>query len=221
MSNKTETKENGNLSAEAPKLLDQVRARLRLKHYSLRTETAYIGWIKRYIFFHGKRHPRDLGKAEVEAFLTNLAVERNVSASTQSQALAALLFLYGEVLGIELPWLDEITRAKKPVRLPTVLTRDETLALLEQIGDAELHLVVSLLYGSGLRLLEGLRLRVKDVELARNEIVVRDGKGGKDRVTMIPQSLVAPLRAQIARAKLVHEADVACGKGEVLSLIHI
>jgi len=192
-----------------------VRDRLRLKHYSLRTETAYVGWIKRYIFFHGKRHPREMGKAEVEAFLTSLAVERNVAASTQSQALAALLFLYGEVLGIELPWLDEITRAKKPVRLPTVLTREETLALLEQIGDAELHLVTSLLYGSGLRLLEGLRLRVKDVELARNEIVVRDGKGGKDRVTMLPQRLVAPLRAQIARAKLVHEADVARGKGEV------
>jgi len=215
MSNKTNKHENGNSSAEAPGLLDRVRDRLRLKHYSLRTETAYVGWIKRYIFFHGKRHPREMGKAEVEAFLTSLAVERNVAASTQSQALAALLFLYGEVLGIELPWLDEITRAKKPVRLPTVLTREETLALLEQIGDAELHLVTSLLYGSGLRLLEGLRLRVKDVELARNEIVVRDGKGGKDRVTMLPQRLVAPLRAQIARAKLVHEADVARGKGEV------
>lgn len=215
MSNKTVNQESGNISTEAPRLLDQVRDRLRLKHYSLRTETAYLGWIKRYIFFHGKRHPRELNKAEVEAFLTSLAVERNVAASTQSQALAALLFLYGEVLGIELPWLDEITRAKKPVRLPTVLTRDETLALLEQIVDAELHLVASLLYGSGLRLLEGLRLRVKDVELARNEIVVREGKGGKDRVTMIPQSLVAPLRAQIAKTKLVHEADVARGKGEV------
>ena len=215
MSNKTEAQEIGNASTEAPRLLDQVRDRLRLKHYSLRTETAYVGWIKRYIFFHGKRHPRELGKADVEAFLTSLAVERNVAASTQSQALAALLFLYGEVLGIELPWLDEITRAKKPVRLPTVLTRDETLALLEQIGDAELHLVVSLLYGSGLRLLEGLRLRVKDVELSRSEIVVRDGKGGKDRVTMVPQSLLVPLRAQIARARAVHEADVARGKGEV------
>ncbi|MBI4987209.1 MAG: integron integrase [Rhodocyclales bacterium] len=215
MSNKTKNHESGNPSAEAPKLLDQVRDRLRLKHYSLRTETAYVGWIKRYIFFHGKRHPSEMGKAEVEAFLTSLAVERNVSASTQSQALAALLFLYGEVLGIELPWLDEITRAKKPVRLPTVLTREDTMALLSKIEDAELHLVTSLLYGSGLRLLEGLRLRVKDVDLARNEIVVRDGKGGKDRVTMVPQQLVAPLRAQIARARLVHEADLARGKGEV------
>jgi site-specific recombinase XerD len=130
-----------------------------------------------------------LGKADVEAFLTSLAVARNVAASTQSQALAVLLFLYKGVLGIDLPQLDEITRTKKPLRLPTVLTRDETLALLEQIGDAELHLVVSLLYGSGLRLLEGLRLRVKDVELARNEIVVRDGKSGKDRVTMLPHTL--------------------------------
>jgi integron integrase len=215
MSNKTKNQENGNPSAEAPKLLEQVRDRLRLKHYSLRTETAYVGWIKRYIFFHGKRHPRDMSKAEVEAFLTSLAVERNVSASTQSQALAALLFLYGEVLGIELPWLDEITRAKKPVRLPTVLTREETMALLSKIEDAELHLVTSLLYGSGLRLLEGLRLRVKDVDLARCEIVVREGKGGKDRVTMVPQQLVAPLRAQIARAKMVHEADLGRGKGEV------
>ncbi len=215
MSNKTKSHENGNSSAEAPKLLEQVRDRLRLKHYSLRTETAYVSWIKRYIFFHGKRHPSEMGKAEVEAFLTSLAVERNVAASTQSQALAALLFLYGEVLGIELPWLDEITRAKKPVRLPTVLTREETMALLSKIGDAELHLVTSLLYGSGLRLLEGLRLRVKDVDLARCEIVVRDGKGGKDRVTMVPQQLVAPLRAQIARGKMVHEADLGRGKGEV------
>lgn len=215
MSNKTKPIVTGNPSAEAPKLLEQVRDRLRLKHYSLRTETAYVGWIKRYIFFHGKRHPREMGKAEAEAFLTSLAVERNVSASTQSQALAALLFLYGEVLEIELPWLDEITRAKKPVRLPTVLTREETMALLGGIGDAELHLVTSLLYGSGLRLLEGLRLRVKDVDLARNEIVVRDGKGGKDRVTMVPQQLAAPLRAQIARAKMVHEADLGRGRGEV------
>ena len=196
-------------------MLDRVRDRLRLKHYSLRTETAYLGWIKRYILFHGKRHPADMGKAEAEAFLSSLAVERNVSASTQSQALSALLFLYREVLALELPWLDDVTRAKKPVRLPTVLTRAETLALLEKIENAELHLIVSLLYGSGLRLLEGLRLRVKDVELARNEIVVREGKGGKDRVTMIPLQLVEPLRAQIARTKAVHEADLARGKGEV------
>ncbi|PKO89983.1 MAG: integron integrase [Betaproteobacteria bacterium HGW-Betaproteobacteria-12] len=215
MSNKPEQQVKPDSATEAPRLLDRVRDRLRLKHYSLRTETAYLGWIKRYILFHGKRHPADMGKAEAEAFLSSLAVERNVSASTQSQALSALLFLYREVLALELPWLDDVTRAKKPVRLPTVLTRAETLSLLEKIENAELHLIVSLLYGSGLRLLEGLRLRVKDVELARNEIVVREGKGGKDRVTMIPLQLVEPLRAQIARTKAVHEADLARGKGEV------
>ncbi|MBX3678486.1 MAG: integron integrase [Rhodocyclaceae bacterium] len=215
MSNKPEQQVKPDSVTEAPRLLDRVRDRLRLKHYSLRTETAYLGWIKRYILFHGKRHPADMGKAEAEAFLSSLAVERNVSASTQSQALSALLFLYREVLALELPWLDDVTRAKKPVRLPTVLTRAETLALLEKIENAELHLIVSLLYGSGLRLLEGLRLRVKDVDLARNEIVVREGKGGKDRVTMIPLQLVEPLRAQIARTKAVHEADLARGKGEV------
>lgn len=215
MSNNPESNVKPDAAAEAPKLLDRVRDRLRLKHYSLRTETAYSGWIKRYILFHGKRHPADMGKAEAEAFLSSLAVERNVSASTQSQALSALLFLYREVLELELPWLDDVTRAKKPVRLPTVLTREDTLALLEKIENAELHLIASLLYGSGLRLLEGLRLRVKDVDLARKEIVVREGKGGKDRVTMIPQQLVEPLRAQIARTKAVHEADLARGKGEV------
>lgn len=215
MSNKTFSSENTGSVSSPPRLLSQVRDRLRLKHYSLRTETAYVGWIKRYIHFHGKRHPRELGKADVEAFLTSLAVERNVSAATQAQALSALLFLYGEVLGIDLPWLDEITRAKKPARLPTVLTREEASALLERIGDTELHLIASLLYGSGMRLLEGVRLRVKDVDLARNEIVVRDGKGGKDRVTMVPQRLIEPLRAQIARARQVHESDLVRGRGEV------
>ena len=203
------------ISPESPRLLDRVRERLRLKHYSIRTERAYLGWIRRCIFFHGKRHPADMGKAEVEAFLTSLAVARNVSAATQNQALSALLFLYREVLEIELPWLDDVTRAKKPSRLPTVLTREETGALLERIEDAELNLIVRLLYGSGLRLLEGLRLRVKDVDPSRREILVRDGKGGKDRVTMLAAQLVAPLRAQIARAKAVHEADLARGRGEV------
>lgn len=195
--------------------MDQVRDRLRLKHYSLRTETAYSGWIKRYIFFHGKRHPGEMGKKEVEAFLTSLAVERNVSAATQNQALSALLFLYREVLGIELPWLDDVTRAKKPARLPTVLTREEVAALLGQVGDGELQLIIRLLYGSGMRLLECLRLRVKDVDLSRREIVVRDGKGGKDRVTMVPAQLIETLRAQIARAKVQHEADLVMGRGEV------
>lgn len=195
--------------------MDQVRDRLRLKHYSLRTEMAYSGWIKRYIFFHGKRHPAVMGKNEVEAFLTSLAVERNVSAATQNQALSALLFLYREVLGIELPWLDDVTRAKKPARLPTVLTREEVLALLGQVGDGELQLIIRLLYGSGMRLLECLRLRVKDVDLSRREIVVRDGKGGKDRVTMLPTQLIETLRTQIARVKVQHEADLVAGRGEV------
>jgi integron integrase len=200
---------------EPPRLLDLVRDRLRLKHYSLRTETAYVGWIKRYIVFHGKRHPREMGKAEVEAFLTALAVERNVSAATQAQALSALLFLYQEVLGSELPWLDEVTRAKKPARLPVVLTEAEIAALLEQVEEPTCSLVVRLLYGTGLRLLEGLRLRIKDVEFARREILVRDGKGGKDRVTMLPESLIAPLRAQVAQAGALHREDVARGRGAV------
>ncbi|MFA7270069.1 MAG: integron integrase [Sterolibacterium sp.] len=203
------------ISPSSPRLLDQVRDRLRLKHYSLRTETAYTGWIKRFIVFHGKRHPAKLGKVEVEAFLTSLAVDRNVSAATQNQALSALLFLYREVLEAELPWLDDVTRAKKPARLPTVLSRAEVAVLLERVGDAQMQLIVRLLYGSGLRLLEGLRLRVKDVDLSRCEILVRDGKGGKDRVTMVPGQLVAALQAQIAHAKAVHEADLAAGRGEV------
>jgi integron integrase len=196
-------------------LLAQVRERIRVKHYSLRTETAYVGWIKRYIHFHGKRHPAEMGKDEAEAFLTSLAVDRNVSAATQNQALSALLFLYREVLGIELPWLDDVTRAKKPARLPTVLTREETAALLAQIGEGEVQLIVHLLYGSGMRLLECLRLRVKDVDLVRREIVVRDGKGGKDRVTMIPARLVDALRAQLAGRRALHDADLLAGRGEV------
>jgi integron integrase len=142
-------------------------------------------------------------------------VERNVSAATQNQALSALLFLYREVLGIELPWLDDVTRAKKTSRLPTVLTREEVAALLGQVGDGELQLIIRLLYGSGMRLLEGLRLRVKDVDFSRREILVRDGKGGKDRVTMVPAQLIDALRAQVARVKVLHEADLAMGRGEV------
>ena len=196
-----------------PKLLDQVRDRLRLKHYSLRTEQAYVGWIKRYIIFHGKRHPSEMGKPELEAFLTSLAVQRNVSASTQ--ALSALLFLYKEVLGLEFPWLDEVTRAKKPVRLPTVLTVEEVRRLLMYVDDPLMDLIVRLLYGTGMRLLECLRLRVKDVNFTRREIVVREGKGNKDRVTMLPDSLADRLRAQMAFVKGQHAQDVAAGRGEV------
>lgn len=202
-------------SPDSPRLLDRVRARLRFKHYSMRTETAYLGWVKRYIYFHGKRHPAEMGRSELEAFLSSLAVERNVSAATQNQALSALLFLYREVLEIELPWLDNVTRAKKPARLPTVLTREETVALLDGIDEGEIKLIVRLLYGSGLRLLEGLRLRVKDVDLSRRELIVRDGKGGKDRVTMIATQLVEPLRLRIAGRKQLHDEDLAVGRGNV------
>jgi integron integrase len=202
-------------TVDSPRLLDRVRDRLRLKHYSIRTEAAYVGWIRRFILFHDKKHPAEMGKPEVEAFLTSLAVDRNVSASTQSQALSALLFLYKEIMELDLPWLDDVTRAKKPARLPTVLTVKETAALLDWIHDPEMQLIVRLLYGSGLRLLEGLRLRVKDVELSRCEIVVRDGKGGKDRVTMLAEQLVAPLRAQIASVRARHDMELAAGRGEV------
>ena len=199
----------------SPRLLDQVRERIRVKHYSLRTEQAYLGWIKRYIFFHDKRHPRDMGKLEVEAFLGVLAVERNVSAATQTQALSALLFLYREVLGIELPWLDDLVRAKKPRRLPSVLTRAEVSALLGAIDDPDVVLPARLLYGGGLRLLECLRLRVKDVDVSRREILVRDGKGQKDRVTMLPESLVPQMLEQIESARQRHVKDLAQGHGEV------
>ena len=198
-----------------PKLFDQIRDRLRLKHYSLRTEHAYVQWAKRYIFFHGKRHPAEMGKPEIEAFLTSLAVDRQVSASTQTQALSALLFLYKEVLGIDFPWLTEVTRAKRSARLPTVLNQEEVRALMAKVDDPLMDLIVRVLYGTGMRLLEGLRLRIKDVDFIRNEIVVREGKGSKDRVTMLPSSLVDRLKAHLAVVKAQHAADLALGKGEV------
>jgi integrase len=161
------------------KLLDQVRDAVRLRHYSLRTEEAYVGWIKRYILFHGKRHPAEMGQAEITAFLNSLAVERNVAASTQNQALAALLFLYRDVLGSDPGWLDDIVRAKRPERLPVVLVRGEVERLMNELDG--LHWIMAmLLYGAGLRRLECLRLRVKDIDFAANQIVVRDGKGAKD-----------------------------------------
>jgi len=202
-------------SSRAPKLLEQLRGRIRVKHYSIRTEQAYVQWTKRYLFFHGMRHPAEMGRPEVESFLTALAVERNVTASTQNQALSALLFLYREVLKVDLPWLSDVIRAKKPARLPTVLTQEETRVLLKYVDDPLMDLIVRLLYGTGMRLMECLRLRVKDVEFTRNEIVVRDGKGGKDRVTMLPASLSDRLAAHIAVVEAQHEADLALGKGEV------
>ncbi|MGB7650956.1 MAG: integron integrase [Gallionella sp.] len=197
---------NTALSLHPPKLLDEVRTKLRFLHYSLRTEHSYVGWIKRYILFHGKRHPKEMGATEVEIFLSSLAVERNVAAATQNQALAALLFLYKEVLGIALPWLDDIRRAKKPRRLPVVLNRQEVAALLAQLEGTH-GLMARLLYGTGMRLMECCRLRVKDVDLSRREILVRDGKGGKDRVTMLPESLLAPIQAHLQRVRSLFDAD--------------
>lgn len=201
-------------SLPAPKLLDQVRGKIRLKHYSIRTEQAYLDWIKRFILHFDKRHPRDLGAAEVEQFLTYLAVQGKVSASTQNQAKSALLFLYRQVLEVELPWLDNVERAKAPKRLPVVLTREEVHKLLASLEGTH-WLVASLLYGAGLRILEALRLRVKDVDFSRKEILVRDGKGFKDRVTMLPQSLVVPLQAHLVRVKALHEQDLQAGYGAV------
>lgn len=196
------------------RLLDQVRDLIRVKHYSIRTEQSYVQWIRRFIVFHGKRHPRELGAAEVTAFLSDLAVRGKVSASTQNQALAAILFLYREVLKIELPWLNDVQRAKRPVRLPVVFTREEVKLLLAQL-EGTVWLMASLTYGGGLRLLECLRLRVKDLDLERGELVVRDGKGQKDRITMLPKLLIEPLRMHFARVRQLHQRDLAEGFGRV------
>ena len=206
--------QNSPLPTQPPKLLEQVSAKMRVKHYSLRTEKSYIDWIKRYIWHHGKRHPKDMGAVEVEAFLTHLAVDRNVSASTQNQAKSALLYLYKEVLGVELPWLDNVTQAKVPQRLPVVLTQAEVQAVLSRM-DGTMWLIASLLYGSGLRIMEALRLRVKDVDFARREILVREGKGFKDRVTMLPMSLVEPLKVHLLKVQALHQDDLNAGHGEV------
>jgi len=199
---------------ERPRLMDQVRKRLRVKHYSIRTEQAYTDWIKRFILFHGKRHPETLGAEEIEGFLTHLAVQGKVAAATQNQAKSALLFLYREVLGEKLPWLDNVTQAKVPERVPVVLTVEEARAVLGRLSGSH-WLVASLLYGAGLRLMEALRLRVKDVEFMRHEIVVREGKGFKDRVTMLPDSVVSPLKLHLAKVKALHQEDLANGRGEV------
>ena len=188
--------ESGLAAPPPPRLLDQVRARIRVLHYSIRTEQAYVDWIKRYILFFDKQHPRELSAEHIERFLSHLAVERNVAASTQNQAKSALLFLYKEVLGIELPWLEGVTQARVPKRLPLVLTRAEVERVLARLPAGVHRLIGGLLYGSGLRLMEALRLRVKDVEFARGEILVREGKGFKDRVTMLPQALAAPASYQ-------------------------
>ena len=198
----------------SPKLLDQLREKIRVRHYSIRTETQYVHWAKRFILFHNKRHPNVMGAPEVEAFLTHLAVEGNVAASTQNQALSALLFLYREVLGQDLPWMQDMVRAKRPARLPVVLTQREVVAVLDRMAGTH-GLMARLLYGTGMRLMEVVRLRVTDVDFERSEVMVRDGKGAKDRVTMLPQTLHAPLKAHLQRRRCQFDDDLALGKGDV------
>lgn len=199
---------------EPPKLLDRVRERIHLKHYSVRTEEVYVQWVKRFVLHHGKRHPAQMGAAEVEAFLTHLAVVGRVSAATQNQARSALLFLYKEVLGSALPWLDNVEQAKRPKRLPVVLTPEEARALMAGLDGAH-WLVAALLYGAGLRLMEALRLRVQDVDFKRREIVVRQGKGFKDRVTMLPDAALGRLADHLLAVRALHAQDLAEGFGEV------
>jgi integron integrase len=203
-----------NLDPGPPRFLDRVRREIRVRHYSIRTESAYVDWIRRFIIFNDKRHPDELGPSEVAAFLTYLAVDRRVAPATQAQAKSAILFLYKVVLGAQLPWLEEIVAAKSARRLPVVLTVPEVRALLEQMNGS-VGLVCALLYGTGMRLLEGLRLRIKDVEFVRREILVRDGKGGKDRVTVLPENLILPLQQQISKARALHARDLAEGFGSV------
>jgi integron integrase len=202
------------LEKTAPKLLDQVRQAIRVRHYSIRTEEAYVHWISRFIRFNGLRHPREMGAKEVTVFLSHLASECDVAASTQQQALSALLFLYRVVLGFELPWLDELVRPKKPARLPTVLNVDEVARILAVVPPGH-GLMARLLYGTGMRLMECLRLRVKDVDFVRREILIRDGKGAKDRVTMLPAILVEPLQEQLTRARIYFDQDRAAGRAGV------
>ncbi len=197
-----------------PRLLDRIRQQARLRHLSFRTEEAYVQWVRRFVVFHGRRHPRELGAVEIAAFLTHLAVDRHVTASTQGQALSALVFLYRQVLGLDVPDLDALVRARRPQRLPVVLTPEEVHALLEQLRGTP-RLVASLLYGSGLRLLEALRLRVKDVDFSRRQILVRSGKGDRDRAVPLPERLAPELRAHLDGVRRLHERDRAAGRGEV------
>lgn len=208
------TGEAPSVRAPKPRLLEQVRQALRARHYSRRTEDVYVMWIKRFIFFHKVRHPAEMGEPEINAFLTHLALKERVSASTQNQALSALLFLYRQVLGREVGDLGQVIRARRPKRLPVVLTREEVKAVLSRLhGDK--GLMAALMYGAGLRLMECLRLRVQDIDFARNEITVRDGKGAKDRITMLPESLKKPLQEHLRKVRAVHDKDLAEGWGRV------
>ncbi len=200
----------------APPLLTQLRTAIRTRHYSPRTEEAYVQWVRRFVRFCGTRHPRELGAGDVTRFLSSLAMDANVSASTQNQALAAIVFLYRDVLNMPVGWLNALVRAKRPARVPVVLTRDEVRQLFAQLrgGDAA-RLVLEVLYGTGMRLLEALRLRVKDVDFGANEITVRGGKGDRDRRTMLPERLRAPLLRHLAEVRVQHERDLASGAGGV------
>ena len=197
-----------------PTLLEVVQQKIRVKHYSIRTETQYLQWVRRFILFHNKRHPREMGGKEVEAFLSHLATHGNVSSSTQNQALSALLFLYREVLGQVLPWMDNVIRAKKPQRLPVVLSKQEVAKILDHM-QGTYGLIARLLYGTGMRIMECCRLRVQDIDFNRGELLIRNGKGAKDRVTMLPKSLIEPLKAHLIWRKTVFDNDVAKGKAEV------
>lgn len=210
-----EVNRTGEPTARPPRLLDQVRDAVRLRHYSYRTEQAYVAWIRRFILFHRKRHPADMGREEIERFLSALAVDGRVSASTQNQALAAVLFLYREVLRQDPGWVDGIVRAKRPHRLPVVLNVEEVEALLRHLRGTS-WIMAMLLYGAGLRLMECLRLRVKDVDLARGEVLVREGKGDRDRVTVLPSAVAPALEEHLRRVRALHAADVAAGFGRVL-----
>jgi len=207
-------RESSPIGGRPPKLLDRVREANRLRHGSRSTEKSYVGWIRRYILFHGKRHPAEMGAPEVSRFLSSLAVEGRVAASTQNQALSALIFLYRHVLHQDLPWLDDVVRARRPTRLPIVLTREEVRAVISKL-DSTPRLMATLLYGSGLRVLECARLRVQDIDFATNQIIVRDGKGAKDRVTVLPTVAKGPLALHLQRVKWQHEADLARGAGWV------
>jgi integron integrase len=199
---------------EPSRLLDKLRHQIRLRHYSYRTELTYVGWVKRYILFHGKKHPVTMGGPEVEAWLSHLAIERKVAAATQAQALASVLFLYKQVLKIDLPWLNNVVRSTQPRRLPVVLTQAEARAVIGHLQGVH-WLIAGLLYGSGLRVLEALRLRIKDVDLKIQQLIVRDGKGGKDRVTVLPAALLGPLEVHLARVREQHELAIAGGYGGV------
>jgi integron integrase len=201
-------------TVENPRLLDQVRDALRVRHYSLRTEASYVQWIKRFILFHQKRHPREMAEPEITAFLTHLAVDKNVAASTQNQALSAILFLYKEVLQLDIGWMDNVVRAKRGVHIPEVLSQEQVRRLLGQL-DGIHQLVARLLYGTGMRLMEAIRLRVQDVDFHYRQITVRDGKGHKDRVTVLPDSLVQPLQDHLQRVREWHKKDLAEGYGNV------